>query len=370
MVEGGNMKGKTILPILILILLSLAFQAYPAQIKLSLDFVLNEPENIIFNRLSDIATDSNNNIYVLDYKENVIYLFNEDGIYQKSIGRPGQGPGEFQRPSSIFIDPKDTIFILDDRNRRVEIFDSEAKFVRSVTFIEFPTGGGHEIISDRNGNLYISGYYRNANSLLAKYSSKGELLKHYPLPIVEYSEVNFTDHNKQMVKQSLSGGTMCIDEGDRLIFSYVWPYVIKSFNGEEEEPIQFSINNHFNWTPCIFEIEPNGLLQGVSTRTCKIFLLDNKYLVNSIYSVDWKGNPRKKIPQKDIPEKLEKYITIKRKFAVLDFYTKNGKLIGSTELDEWIIFLSSDNKGRILGIKRDDDGIQTIVRYRAEVMHN
>nr|MBC8357343.1 hypothetical protein [Candidatus Aminicenantes bacterium] len=41
------------------------------EINLSLDFELNEPENIIFNLLIDIATDSNNNIYVLDNKEKV-----------------------------------------------------------------------------------------------------------------------------------------------------------------------------------------------------------------------------------------------------------------------------------------------------------
>jgi len=364
------MNGKTILSILILILLLIPLQAYSSQIALSLDFEINEPENIIFNRLSDVATDSKNNIYVLDYKELVIYLFNEDGIFQESIGRPGQGPGEFQRPVSIYIDPKDTIFILDESNRRVEIFDSEAKFVRSVKFTEFPTSGGKEIISDKNGNLYISGYYRNANSSLAKYSSTGELLKHFPLPIVEYREVNFTDHNKQMVKQNLSGGTMCFDEGGGLIFSYVWPYVIKSLAGEEDEPIQFSINNHLNWTPYIFETEPDGILFGESTRTRKIFLLDNKYIVNSIYCIDWTGNPKKKISQKDIPDNFEKYATLKRKFAVLDFYTKNGQLVGTAEIDERIYFSSTDTKRRILGIKRDDEGIQTIVRYKAEVKHN
>lgn len=363
-------RGKKMKLLVLFLCFCLASPVISKEINLSLDFELNEPENVIFNSLRDIATDSDNNIYVLDNKEKVLYLFNETGIFQNSIGRSGQGPGEFQRPIAIYIDPKDIIYILDDRNRRVEIFDSEANYIRSITFTEFPIGGGKKIITDKKGNLYISGYYSNANSVLAKYSSSGELLKHFPLPIVEYNGVNFTDHDKQMLKQSFCGGTMCFDEEDRLIFSYQWPYIIKNLSGEGEETIQFSINNHFNWTPIIFETEPNGMLHGESTRTRKIFLFDNKYIVNSIYSVDWTGNPRKKIPQKDIPEKLDKYITIKRKFAVLDFYTKNGQLIGSAELDERIHFLSSDNKGRILGIKRDDDGIQTVVRYRVEVMHN
>lgn len=363
-------KGRNLRLLLLFLCFCTASPVISEEIKLSLDFKFSEPEDVIFNRLSDLETDSNNNIYVLDHKEQVIYVFNEAGIFQDTIGRPGQGPGEFQRPVSIYIDPKDTIYILDERNRRVEIFDSAANYVRSITFTEFPIGGGKKIITDKNGNLYISGYYRNANSVLAKYSSTGELIKHFPFPIVEFSGVNFTDHDKQVVMQSLSGGTMCFDEEDRLIFSYAWPYIIKTFSNEEKDPVQFSINDRFNWTPFIFETEPNGLLSGESTRTRKIFLFDNKYVVNSIYSVDWKGNPRRKISQKDIPENLEKYVTIKRKFAVLDFYTKNGKLVGSAEINERIYFLSSDNKGRVLGIKRDDDGIQTIVRYKVEVMHN
>ncbi|MBL7082673.1 MAG: NHL repeat-containing protein [Candidatus Aminicenantes bacterium] len=338
------------------------------EINLSLDFELNEPENIIFNLLIDIATDSNNNIYVLDNKEKVIYLFNEAGIYRKSIGRAGQGPGEFQRPVSIYIDPKDTIYILDTRNRRVEIFDSEANYVRSIKFTEFPTAGNESIIADKNGNLYISGYYRNANSVLAKYSSTGELLKRFPLPIMEYRGVNFTEFNKQMVRLYLTGGTMCFDEEDGLIFSYTWPYVIKSFSSEGEERFQFSINDNLNWRPYIFEMEPDGILFDDSTGTRKIFLYDNKYLVNSIYSVDWTGNPKKKISQKDVPKNLEKYVTVKRKFALLDFYTKDGKRIGSAEIDGKIYFKSVDSEGRILGIKYDEEGKQTIVRYKTEII--
>ena len=52
----------------------LASPVISEEINLSLDFELNEPENVIFNSLRDIATDSDNNIYVLDNKEKVLYL--------------------------------------------------------------------------------------------------------------------------------------------------------------------------------------------------------------------------------------------------------------------------------------------------------
>lgn len=66
----------------------------------------------------------------------------------------------------------------------------------------------------------------------------------------------------------------------------------------------------------------------------------------------------------------EKYIKIKRKFAVLEFYTKERELIASTEIDGKIYFLSSDKKGRILAVKKDEEDIPTIVRYRVEIIRN
>jgi hypothetical protein len=348
----------------------MASPIFAEEIKLSLDFEFGESGDVIFNRLSDIGTDSDNDIYILDYKEKLIYVFNEAGKFQNTLGRPGQGPGEFQYPTSIYIDSKDIVYVLDRSNRRVEVFDSKNNFSKSINFTDLPIGGGDNIIADENGNLYISGFYRNSDSVLAKFSSAGELQKHFPLPLVEYDGGNFSEHNKMMIKQNLNRGTMCFVDGDRLIFSYAWPYIIKSLTLEGEKPEQFSNPTNLNWTPYIFETEPNGLIQGTSTQSNKIFLINNTYLVNSIYCVDLKGNPKKKIPHKDIPEKLDKHITVKRAFTVLDFYTKNGKFIDSAEIDERIYFFASDAKGRILGIKRDEEGIQTIVRYIAEIVQN
>ena len=80
------------------------------QVKLSLDLEIKEPEDVIFNKIVDIAVDSQNDMYILDSKEKVLYKFSEEGMFQKKIGRQGQGPGEFERPRSVFINEKDNIY--------------------------------------------------------------------------------------------------------------------------------------------------------------------------------------------------------------------------------------------------------------------
>jgi len=66
----------------------------------------------------------------------------------------------------------------------------------------------------------------------------------------------------------------------------------------------------------------------------------------------------------------EKYIKYKRIYAVLEFYTIEGEFIASTEIDDKIYFETSDKKGRILAIKKDEEDMPSIVRYRVEIGRN
>ena len=291
---------------------------FSVQIELSLDLEIEEPEDIIFNNLEDIATDSKNNIYILDSKEKTIYLFNEEGKLLRKIGGPGQGPGEFQTPVSIYVDNKDFFYIMDVSNGRIEIFNSESNYVKSIRIMEPNASRKRRSIVDKKGNFYISGYYPDSNSVISKFSSSGELIKHFPLPAIEYKGIEFNEHHKRMAMQNLSGGSMCFDEEERIYFSYSWPYLIKILTKEGDELFQLSEESNFNWVPFIFKTDRiNGTMWGESTRTYNIFLLNNQYIVNSIFVVDWKGNPRKEIKMSVFKNEPEKYIKMNRRFAAL-----------------------------------------------------
>jgi hypothetical protein len=53
--------------------------------------------------IAQIATDEKGNVYVLDGQLNQIVLFSSNGEYVRTIGREGEGPGEFRRPSDLFL---------------------------------------------------------------------------------------------------------------------------------------------------------------------------------------------------------------------------------------------------------------------------
>ena len=87
-------------------------------------------ENSLFYGIVDIALDSQDNIYVLEYRNNRIQKFNKDGKYLQTIGRKGQGPGELQSPFQILLDSEDNIYINDDR--KIKCFDKEGNFFKEI----------------------------------------------------------------------------------------------------------------------------------------------------------------------------------------------------------------------------------------------
>ena len=55
-----------------------------------------------FGIIVDIEEDAEGNLYVLDSQLNEIKIYGPDGEYLNSIGREGEGPGEFRNSSGLF----------------------------------------------------------------------------------------------------------------------------------------------------------------------------------------------------------------------------------------------------------------------------
>ncbi len=65
--------------------------------------VVEGDENYMFNYPVNVDSDSEGNIYVLDYRDCVIKKYGPDGEFIKIIGGKGQGPGEFELAYCLFI---------------------------------------------------------------------------------------------------------------------------------------------------------------------------------------------------------------------------------------------------------------------------
>lgn len=93
---------------------------------------LELPNPLVFGVTSDVLF-ADTNIYVLDKKQKKIFRFNSQGKFLNTVGKFGNGPGEFSSCSSCFLN-KDTVFVSDLETRRIFSYTQEGKFINVISF--------------------------------------------------------------------------------------------------------------------------------------------------------------------------------------------------------------------------------------------
>jgi sugar lactone lactonase YvrE len=94
----------------------------------------------MFRQPTDVAWDSDDNIYISDgYTNSRVAKFDKRGAWVKSWGSCGSGgvhgdenPGQFNTPHSIAIDRQNNVYVADRGNRRIQVFDTDGKFLRMI----------------------------------------------------------------------------------------------------------------------------------------------------------------------------------------------------------------------------------------------
>ena len=103
----------------------------------------------LFRQPTDVAWDSNGNIYISDgYINSRVAKFDKNGDWVKSWGTKGTAPGQFNLPHAIAIDRNNNVYVGDRSNRRIQVFDTEGKFLRMFTIDLAPDGKTRAV----NGN--------------------------------------------------------------------------------------------------------------------------------------------------------------------------------------------------------------------------
>ena len=87
-----------------------------------------------FNLPTDVAWGSNGDIYVTDgYGGARVVKYTRDGKYLLQWGTRGNGPSQFGLPHNVVIDAQDRVYVTDRDNQRIEVFDSNGKFLTQWT---------------------------------------------------------------------------------------------------------------------------------------------------------------------------------------------------------------------------------------------
>lgn len=111
-----------------------------------------------FFGLDGIALDDRQRVYVVDYYNKRVEIFENSGKYIRQIGGVN-APGQFRYPEGTATDTDGNVYVVDSYNDRIQVFDMHGHFLRQ--FGSAGTGPGdltnpHDIAVDRDGNAYVS----------------------------------------------------------------------------------------------------------------------------------------------------------------------------------------------------------------------
>ena len=109
-----------------------------------------------FNSPSDVLVAPNGDIFVADGHGGDtnarIVKFDKDGKFIRTWGKKGAGPGEFNVPHTLAMDSSGRLFVGDRANSRIQIFDQDGKFLAEWKQFGRPSG----VFIDKGDIIYVA----------------------------------------------------------------------------------------------------------------------------------------------------------------------------------------------------------------------
>lgn len=169
-----------------------------------------------FGRIRDIQQDRKGRVYIIDPTLMRVLLFDSTGRKVGTIGRQGDGPGEFQGPWKVFIGRGDSVFVVDLSLARLSVFSPTLAFVRS--FRIHPGWGLNTFRELADGSFLVTGYNRGETGAVHVLSRAGSLVATLPAGGGRDTSTYLYGH-----ESNLLGGSAAVD-GDLIVFANKSPY--------------------------------------------------------------------------------------------------------------------------------------------------
>ena len=109
-----------------------------------------------FNAPSAVLIAPNGDVFVADgHGGNTnarIVKFSPDGKFIKAWGKKGSAPGEFDTPHTLAMDSQGRLFVGDRQNNRIQIFDQDGYFIDQLFQFSRPSG----VFIDAGDTIYVA----------------------------------------------------------------------------------------------------------------------------------------------------------------------------------------------------------------------
>ena len=185
-----------------------------ATVEFQEEFVIKDSERggqYLFAGPSSLLLDFKKNLYVLDAKDGNVKLFNEHGRLIRVMGRTGPGPGELIQPTNIAI-CRGELGVYSSADRRLTFFGPDGKFVRTA---HSPVTLG-QMKLDSSGNAFALVNVPDENGKLTTQLQKFDPSLRYVKTLSAYDWIQ--------PQYFTTTATFELTKDDRIIYGYPYTY--------------------------------------------------------------------------------------------------------------------------------------------------
>ena len=191
-------------------------------------------ESYFFPGWVTISVDDQGKIYVCDAGNRRVQVYGRTGIFIRTLGRQGQGPGEYAFPSSVYLDESGNTYV--NSGRALVVFDQDGIFKKNLPVKTFLSrlilGPGGTIMGTTQPNPRAEGGPKNE---LVQLGPDGELQR----TIARFPAYGVS--KDQMLHHWYTGGiSFCPRSKDSLYYGFSLEYEIHAVDGEGRTLLAFS----------------------------------------------------------------------------------------------------------------------------------
>lgn len=307
--------------------------------------VIEGDENYMLSWPYDIEVDDEENIYVLDWQDNRIQVYDKNGKYTRTAARKGRGPGEFDTPADIEISSDGKLILLGSRHHRLQVLNLRGEYLSEFKL----EGYCHELKIDGMNRLYYQTTSYEAENVIGTVQTIEQTITIYRRDLDGQNLFSFGDfraskimYKKVSAKTSSSGSSphayttaWAVDRNGRLFAGYSENYQMSVFNPDGQ--LAFKFGREF--TP----------------------LKNEKYKEGAIVPEYWPAFYRDIFFDEDGNLWLRQYTTEERETFIYDIFSPEGIYLRQVVSPHRIYVMKN---GKAYCVVRTEEDYRIVKRFR------
>ncbi len=134
-----------------------AVRLQQARLKWELGTWFSEDRYRMFGKVWDVAVDGAGRVVVLDFENQEVRVYDQEGRFVTLVGHQGEGPGEYMQAGHLLVGVNDTLYVYDYSRSLFVVYRRQGSGYEFVRLLDLPSGASYlnDVCLHANGHLIM-----------------------------------------------------------------------------------------------------------------------------------------------------------------------------------------------------------------------